>query len=412
MDYTFNFNTTPSVDAWEVTAGEPIFDVNNGATFTIKKQGDSPTIRTKFYYFFGRTEVWMKTAPGTGIISSVMTLSDDLDEVDWEFMGGNATHAETNYFGKGRQDFHNAIYYPVDGGHQAAYHNYTTVWTNSSLLYFIDDQLVRTLAPQDANGTQNYPQTPMRLSLGIWAGGDPTLPEGTRQWAGGDTDYSKGPFHMFVKSARVTDFSSGREYSYGDHSGTWQSIQVTPGNSTVQQRLLATPRPSLAQMFDSLPSGAKIGIVAGALGAAAVGLAWALLYCIRQRWRGARQAQLADAKAEEERMELARYKAAGVDPDRLVAQSEYDVQAMPRAEASRQNSYSVPGGADSEKFGAAGRETLTPMPVFRTGSSSPFVPSPLPYSDHPQQPLDFLAGSAASYSDRSPTVYGGVGGYR
>jgi beta-glucanase (GH16 family) len=227
MDYTFHFNATPNTDAWEVTAGAPSYDATNGATFTINKQGDSPTIRTKFYYFFGRTEVIMKTAPGTGIISSVMGLSDDLDEIDWEFMGSNGTHAETNYFGKGRQDYLNANYYPVSNGTQAGYHNYTTVWTADMLQYYIDGALVRTLLPNDANSTNNYPQTPMRLSIGIWAGGDPTLPEGTRQWAGGDTDYTKGPFNFYVKSVRITDYhTNATNYTYGDMTGTSSSIKV------------------------------------------------------------------------------------------------------------------------------------------------------------------------------------------
>jgi len=224
MDYNFVFNTSQS--QWETTAGTVQYDSKNGAAFTIKQQGDSPTIRSKFYIFFGRVEVIMKSSPGTGIISSVMLLSDDLDEIDWEFMGGNTTHAETNYFGKGRQDFKNAIYYPVAGGNQADFHNYTVVWTNSSLEFHIDGAKVRTLLPQQANNTQNYPQTPMRISLGIWAGGDPKMPPGTRQWAGGDTDYTKGPFTMQVQSTRVEDFSSGKEYSYGDQTGSFQSIRI------------------------------------------------------------------------------------------------------------------------------------------------------------------------------------------
>lgn len=43
----------------------------------------------------------MRCASGTGIISSIVLESDDLDEVDWEFIGGNSTSVETNYFGKG-----------------------------------------------------------------------------------------------------------------------------------------------------------------------------------------------------------------------------------------------------------------------------------------------------------------------
>jgi len=31
---------------------------------------------------------------------------------------------------------------------------------------------------------------------------------------------------MYLKAARVTDFSSGKEYSYGDRSGSWKSINI------------------------------------------------------------------------------------------------------------------------------------------------------------------------------------------
>lgn len=226
MDYNFHFNATPPSGTWDTTAGTVSYSADKGAAFTINKQGDSPTIRSHFYIFFGRVEVLMKTAPGRGVISSVMLLSDDLDEIDWEFFGGNTTHAETNYFGKGMQDYHNAIYYPVNGGVQADYRNYTIWWTKDALDFYIDGQKRRTLLPKEANNTQNYPQTPMRISLGIWAGGDPKLAQGTREWAGGDTDYSQAPFTMYVKSAQVTDFSSGKEYSYGDQSGSWQSIKI------------------------------------------------------------------------------------------------------------------------------------------------------------------------------------------
>lgn len=226
MDYNFVFNRTPKAEVWETTVGPVRYDPETGAGFTITKQGDSPTIRTNFYFFWGRVEIWMKASKGTGVISSVMLLSDNLDEIDWEFFGGNNTVAQTNYYGKGILDHNNAGYHPVAGGVQDDFHNYTIVWTKDALDFYIDDDKVRSVLPQDANNTYNYPQTPMRLYLGIWAGGDPRLPEGTRQWAGGDTDYTQGPFDMFVKSARVADFSNGKEYIYTDRSGSWESIKV------------------------------------------------------------------------------------------------------------------------------------------------------------------------------------------
>lgn len=223
----FHFNRTPSFDIWETTMAPVEWSLNDGATFTIKKQGDSPTIRSKFYIFGGRTEIWMKAATGTGVISSVMFLSDDLDEIDWEFLGGDNANVQTNYYGKGFiPEKTNGGMHPVTGGVQDDYHNYTTDWRQDRLEWWVDGALVRTLYAKDANDTYYYPQTPMRLSLGIWAGGDPRLSKGVNEWAGGVTDYDQAPFSMFVKSVQVQDYSSGKEYAYGDRSGSWESIKI------------------------------------------------------------------------------------------------------------------------------------------------------------------------------------------
>jgi beta-glucanase (GH16 family) len=79
----------------------------------------------------------------------------------------------------------------------------------------------------DANDTKTYPQTPMRFSLGSWAGGDSDNAPGVISWAGGLTDYSKGPYTMYIRSVHVTDYSTNSsQYSYGDQTGNWQSIRV------------------------------------------------------------------------------------------------------------------------------------------------------------------------------------------
>lgn len=226
-EHTWIFNTSDSTNNWKTIAGSVDYSADKGAAFTVAKQGDSTTLISDFYFFWGRTEVWLKAAPGQGIVSSIVWMSDDLDEVDWEMLGSKGENASTNYFGKGRQDWRNAGYHPIAGGAQADYHNYTSVWTKDKLEWYLDGEMVRTLLPAEANSTQNYPQTPMRLSLGIWAGGDPTLPQGTIDWAGGPTDYDAGPYTMYVKSAAVEDYSTGKEYIYGDKSGSWQSIQIT-----------------------------------------------------------------------------------------------------------------------------------------------------------------------------------------
>lgn len=222
--YDFDFSQTLIPNIWNTTSGR-IKAGSNGGEFTISKRFDSPTVKSTFFIFFGRVEVHMQAAQGQGIISSIVLESDDLDEVDWEFMGGNTTHVETNYFGKGNTTtYDRAIYYPVDKPLET-FHNYTVHWTSETIEWWIDNVLVRTLPYAAANGGYNFPQTPMNVRLGIWAGGDPDNPKGTIDWAGGVCDFSKAPFTMYVKSVSITDFSSGKAYHYSDKSGSWQSIK-------------------------------------------------------------------------------------------------------------------------------------------------------------------------------------------
>jgi beta-glucanase (GH16 family) len=225
MNYTFDFSSTDVAKTWNTTNGV-VQHGSNGGEFTINKRKDSPTIQSEFYIFFGVVEVHMKAAAGQGIISSIVLESNDRDEVDWEIIGGNNTHVESNYFGKGNDTtFDRALYHPVTTPLDL-FHNYTVRWTADKIEWFIDTALVRTLPFKDALGGQNFPQTPMNVRLGIWAGGDPDLGNGTNEWAGGLTDFSKAPFTMMVQNVTVTDYSNGSAYHWSDNSGSWQSIKA------------------------------------------------------------------------------------------------------------------------------------------------------------------------------------------
>ena len=228
-----NFEGASSLPSgWTTTAGSVSFN-SNGANFVINKEGDAPTIQTTGYFFFGYCEVTMQAASGTGIVSSIVMESDDLDEVDWEFLGGDTTQTETNYFGKGiTASYDRAIFYPV-ASPQTTQHSYAVNWTSSALTWLIDGVAVRTLNYEDAAGGAQFPQTPMRLKIGIWAGGDPSNGQGTIQWAGGLTDFSDAPFTMTVQSVTITNYSPGSSYTYGDESGSWQSIIVNGGTGIV-----------------------------------------------------------------------------------------------------------------------------------------------------------------------------------
>ncbi|KAL8934433.1 MAG: hypothetical protein Q9211_005229 [Gyalolechia sp. 1 TL-2023] len=306
-NHTYDFIASSAGSTWNTTAGSIKYG-SSGAQFTINTRGDAPTIQSKFYLFFGELEVWMKAATGNGVVSSIVLQSDDLDEVDWELLGGNATHVQSNYFGKGNiTSYDRAVWHPINDP-QENFHNYTTRWTKDQIEWFIDGASIRVLKYGDANGGKNFPQTPMNVRLGIWAGGDADNNNYTVEWAGGETDYSHGPYTMYIKSARVTDFSSGSEYSYGDMTGSWESIKIKPGNSTIEKELNAPPPMTPSQRWNQLSPAAKIGVGSGAGVSAVALLALAGFYCVRARKAGRKERALADADFEREAREMTAYR--------------------------------------------------------------------------------------------------------
>jgi beta-glucanase (GH16 family) len=311
-NYSINFaDSIMSTTVWNTTAGT-INQGTDGAEFTINERGDSPTVQTNFYIFGGQVEVIMKAASGQGIISSIVLESDDLDEVDWEFMGGNTTHVETNYFGKGNTtSFDRAIYYPVSDP-QNNWHNYTTDWSEGKIDWYIDGQIVRTLQAADANGGYDFPQTPMNIRLGIWAGGDAKNPNGTIEWAGGLTDYSGCPYTMTVQSVRVTDSHRNvTQYKYGDTSGSWGSIQTLDSAKAIKLdgNNSGTLSQSTTQKWNSLSSTTKIAIAASVGAVLLISIIVFAFCCIRQRRAGKKERLMEDAKFEKSTAELLAYRA-------------------------------------------------------------------------------------------------------
>ncbi|TVY26344.1 putative glycosidase [Lachnellula hyalina] len=204
----------------------------NGAEFIISSDGTAKTIITNNYIFFGKVSVALRAANGTGIISSFVMESDDLDEIDWEWLGGNSTMVETNYFGKDNTTSYDRSTSPAVSEPQDTWHIYTIDWTSASIIWSIDSVVVRTLYYADALDGANFPQTPMRIKLGNWVGGAADESEGTIEWAGGSSDLTQAPFTMYVKNITIQDYTTnGTSYSYGDMTGSYSSIIIN-NNST------------------------------------------------------------------------------------------------------------------------------------------------------------------------------------
>ncbi|CAG7942007.1 unnamed protein product [Penicillium nalgiovense] len=230
----FDFTKASALDQWKISGGK-VPTGPNGAEFTINKEGDAPTLVSDFYFFYGELSIEMKTSPGQGIVSSAFLQSDDKDEIDWEALGTKGDTIMTNYFGKGdTSTYDRETWVPVSDP-QNSFHTYTIQWTKESTSWLIDGKNVRTVNYNDAQGGTRYPQTPSNIRVGIWAGGAPTNAQGTIDWAGGPTDYSKGPYSMYIKSITVKNANPAESYTWSDKSGSSDSIKFT-GSDAVSSR--------------------------------------------------------------------------------------------------------------------------------------------------------------------------------
>jgi beta-glucanase (GH16 family) len=226
-EHTWNFNTTLDETIWNMTTGTYKYD-DTGAQFSLTGEGQSTLLSSNFYIFFGVVESHVKMAKGGGLVSSVVLESDDLDEVDWEWVGYNTSEVQSNFFGKG-----NDTTFDRGGTHyvpnaDTEFHNYTTYWDQERLQWWIDGNMVRELLYDDKGtlGGKNYPQTPCRVKFSLWPAGQKSAAQGTIEWAGGLVDWDKAPFTMTLGALRVKDFHSGKEYTYSDHTGSFDSIKV------------------------------------------------------------------------------------------------------------------------------------------------------------------------------------------
>ncbi|KAL8392181.1 hypothetical protein RB595_002389 [Gaeumannomyces hyphopodioides] len=203
------------------------YDGSKGAVFKIATEGNAPTLVANDYIFFGKVEVELQAAPGVGIVTSVVLQSDDLDEIDWEWVGGDNTQVQTNYFSKG-----DTTTYDRGGKHAVSnpvgqFHKYTIDWTKDYVKWIVDGNVVRELKYADAKGGATFPQTPCQVRVGTWVAGRKDASKGTVEWAGGYANFADGPFLGYYKSIAVTDYATGAtSYVYGDRSGTYQSIIV------------------------------------------------------------------------------------------------------------------------------------------------------------------------------------------
>ncbi|KAJ4154893.1 hypothetical protein LMH87_000166 [Akanthomyces muscarius] len=143
--------TQGECSAFEAEAGKAVMYESNGAICAMAAVHQAPTLRSK------------------DVISTVVLLSDDLDEIDWEAIGSENKMIQSNVFSKGDQAYHKFGGSPPVDDIRSKVHKYTVDWTPDRIEWSVDGTVQRILTASQA--VARFPSSPTQVKLGAWIAG-------------------------------------------------------------------------------------------------------------------------------------------------------------------------------------------------------------------------------------------------
>ncbi|KAH9862743.1 hypothetical protein J1614_010836 [Plenodomus biglobosus] len=216
------------------------------STLLTMAQGTVGTLLASTHYvWYGKICSKLSTAQGKGVVTAFILMSDVKDEIDFEWVGVDTGHVQSNYYSQGVTVYTNGKNLTVpDQDTVSSMHEYCIDWTTDSLTWSINGKDLRTLNRKDTwNSTSNrfdYPQTPARIMLSLWPAGLPTNAKGTVEWAGGEIDWNS-PYmengYYYARFSEVTvecydppssaQAKGSKSYKYTDEAGTNNTVAIT-----------------------------------------------------------------------------------------------------------------------------------------------------------------------------------------
>ncbi|ODH52428.1 hypothetical protein GX48_01491 [Paracoccidioides brasiliensis] len=239
-----------------VSSGKPLS--NDGKLIlTMPKESVGTLIANNHYVWYGKVSAKMRTSRGAGVVSAFILMSDVKDEIDFEFIGADLQTAQTNWYFQGVIDYTNGQNVSVDGNTYSQEHTYEIDWKPDSITWSIDGKPRRTLKKKDTlnkkTNQYHFPQSPSRVQLSLWPGGQASNAKGTIDWAGGLIDWNhqdiknNGYFYSIFSEVTIECYDppagakieGDKSYIYTDKAGTEDTVKITNKN-TVLKSLLGT----------------------------------------------------------------------------------------------------------------------------------------------------------------------------
>ncbi|CAO3703527.1 unnamed protein product [Rhizopus stolonifer] len=154
--------------------------------------GRGPTLNSTVYMKYGKMSATIKASGTGGSVTAFILMGDGGDEIDFEFIGGDFNHVQTNYFwGNSKEYGVNGASHLVKGSNvNEGFHKYSIDWQPDKIDWFVDDEKIRTKTRQetcDTAGNCKFPSQPARIQFGLWDG---SIEAGTAEWSHGPIDWS------------------------------------------------------------------------------------------------------------------------------------------------------------------------------------------------------------------------------
>ncbi|KAI8884112.1 glycoside hydrolase family 16 protein [Backusella circina FSU 941] len=146
---------------------------------------------------YGKVSFVVKAAPGAGVVTAPILITDGGDEIDFEMLGANPNNVQTNYFYGDKPVYKTNGDDTEIGKTTDEFRTYTIDWTEDSIVWSVDGNEIRT---KDKSG-DDFPYHPLEIQVGVW---DASTPADTAEWAGGPIDWDEASkYSAYVKSVKV-----------------------------------------------------------------------------------------------------------------------------------------------------------------------------------------------------------------
>ncbi|CAG8631873.1 1459_t:CDS:2, partial [Acaulospora colombiana] len=141
--------------------------------------GMGSTFNSSYKMHYGTAEITMQCIGVGGVVNafivSMETMApDNADEIDWEMVGGDVQHGQSNFF------WNNDHLYGVN----SQTHSVPGGPINTTSYTFVNR------ADTLTNGVYMYPSHPSYIQFGVW---DSSTSPTTTQWANGPIDWNSQP---------------------------------------------------------------------------------------------------------------------------------------------------------------------------------------------------------------------------